>query len=294
MLLSDKWDKGTNSGTGEINLMNGNKALFIGVVVVIAVLLSGTFYVALGSANVNSTDSSTQTGTTGAVVNTNSTARIVVSGTGTVTYIPDEAIVTIGVITENVTVAAASSANAALATGIVKSLNGLGISNNSIQTQQFSISPNYNYNGNDNDNPQMIVGYTVTDTLAVNVTAGGCSGCSILTLGERASQVIDAATAAGANQVSFGFALSNQLAQQLEKQALQQAVADASTQASTIAGAMGVSITGVIQATDTGESLQQSSNGFATAGVQSSVSSTPILPGTSTISQSVEIVYGIS
>jgi hypothetical protein len=274
--------------------MTGNKTLLIGAVALVAILLAGTFYVALSPAGVNRAAGSTQTGTTGSVVNSNVTARIVVSATGTVSYVPDEAIVSIGVTTENGTLAAATSSNSAIMSSIIKALDALGISNSSMQTQGYTIAPNYNYDITGNS-PQKIVGYTVTNTLSVNVTnAAGCLDCTVGTLGQRAAQVLDAASQAGANQVSFGFTLSNGLAKQVENQALQQAVIDASSQAATIAGAMGVTIAGVIQATDTGVSAPQLVGGISVQGAITTSTSTPILPGTSTLSASVEIVYAIS
>jgi uncharacterized protein YggE len=71
-------------------------------------------------------------------------------------------------------------------------------------------------------------------------------------------------------------------------------VQDASSQASTIADSLGVTITGVIQATGTGIAGPQVVDGI---GIQSSTTSSPsttILSGTSTYSASVEIVYGIA
>jgi uncharacterized protein YggE len=274
--------------------MTGNKTLLIGAVAIIVVLLSGTLYVALSSGGANQANGTTQTGTTGTVVNSNSTARIVVSGTGTVSYVPDEAIVSVGVITESTTVIQATNSNSVTTSSIINALNAIGISNSSMQTQDYNIAPNYNYN--DNNGTQSITGYTVTDTLNVNVTNDACAQCAggIVPLGQLVAQVMDTATQAGANQVSFGFTVSNQVVKQLETQALQQAVLDASNQATTIAGAMGVTISGVIQATDTGVSVPQAVNGI---GIQSAISSSPsitILPGTSTVSASVEIVYAIS
>ncbi len=274
--------------------MTGNKTLLIGVIAVVAILLTGTLFVAFDSGDANRAGGSTQTATTGTVVGSNATARIVVSGTGTVSYVPDEAIVSIGVITESDTVAAATSSNSATMSGVIKALAAMGTSNSSMQTQGYSITPNYNY-GDPGKTLQTIVGYTVTNTLSVNVTeSSACLNCTVADLGQRAAQVLDAAAQAGANQVSFGFTLSNKLAKQVENLALQQAVLDASSQAATIAGAMGVTITGVIQATDTGASLPQVVGGPGVQGAITSSSSTPILPGTSTLSASVEISYAIS
>jgi uncharacterized protein len=215
----------------------------------------------------------------------NTTRQIVVTGTAAVTFKPTEAEVQVSIITQGATADEASSSNAATALKVIKALNAIGVQNSSISTSSYDVSPNYNYN---NQQPPSISSYTVTDALSVNIT-GTTSG-----LGAKAGQVIDTSVSAGANQVSLSFTVPAQAIAQLDNQALQQAVHVAASKAGAIASALNVSITGVLTATE-GYSYYPQTN-FAvplTAGV-SSAASTPIMPGTLSVSASVTVAYSIS
>ena len=213
------------------------------------------------------------------------TPSITVVGTGEVNFTPDEAMVGLSVVAENVTAGEATSADAAATTAVIKALNSIGIANGSIQTTSYDVSPNYDYT---QGKPPTIMDYTVTNSLQVNVT-----GTSPAALGGRAGQVIDTGVAAGANQVTLQFTVPNSTMKPLYGQALQQAVADASSQAQTIASSLGVSISGVMSASDGSFISPQ-----PVINLESSLSSgagvpTPIVPGTMTASASVQVTYGI-
>ena len=206
-------------------------------------------------------------------------------GTGEVNFTPDEAMVGLSVVAENVTAGEATSADAAATTAVIKALNSIGIANGSIQTTSYDVSPNYDYT---QGKPPTIMDYTVTNSLQVNVT-----GTNPAELGVRAGQVIDTGVAAGANQVTLQFTVPNGSMKQLYGQALQQAVADASSQAQTIASSLGVSISGVMSASDGSFISPQ-----PVINLESSLSSgagvpTPIVPGTMTATASVQVAYGI-
>ncbi|MDG6910084.1 MAG: SIMPL domain-containing protein, partial [Nitrososphaerota archaeon] len=109
-------------------------------------------------------------------------------------------------------------------------------------------------------------------------------------------QVIDTAVKAGANQVSLYFGATGSQVDRLESQALAGAVAAADIKAQTIAGALGVSITGVVSANDeSGSYYPQQYYGLPTlsAAVASVNTPTPIMPGTQTFSMTVQVVYSI-
>jgi uncharacterized protein YggE len=226
-------------------------------------------------------------------VATGSSSRsLTVSGIGQVNFVPNEALVGVSVITSNSTAQQATSSNAKTLTDVIRALNGIGISNSSIQTQGYTLSPNY-ANCYSNCTPQ-IIGYTVTNSLQVNLTSSDPTQ-----LGLRAGKAIDTSVKAGANQVYLSFAATSSLSTKLTNQALQQAVSSAYSQAQTIAGSLGVSISGVISATE-GSSYTPFYNGpygavFAAATVTSiSGAPTPIMPGTQSISASIQVVYAIS
>lgn len=218
----------------------------------------------------------------------NLTRTITVSGTGQVSFVPSEALVDVSVVTDNSTAVGATTANAVATSSVIKALNSIGIANSSIETMGYNLSPNYNYN----QQPPALTGYAVTNSLQVNVT-----GVSSDQLGLKSGQVIDTAVKAGANQASLQFTVPNQMMAKLNNEALQQAVLSASGQAQTIASALGVSITGVISASEgSGFSPYPQTVFGAVAAVTmtTTVGLTPIVPGTLTASATVQVTYAIS
>lgn len=222
--------------------------------------------------------SSAQTGIASSTSNT-----ITVGGTGGVSYIPNEALISVSVVTNNNTAEQATSSDAAATVSVIKALNGIGISNSSIETQGYSLSVNY-ANCYSSCIPQ-IIGYSVTNNLQVNITSFIPSQ-----LGLEAGRVIDTAVAAGANQISLSFSETNSVLTELTNGALQQAVASAYGQAQIMASSLGVKITGVISASE-GSSYTPQYYESARAAISSA--STPIMPGTQSMTVSVQVVYAI-
>jgi len=210
---------------------------------------------------------------------------ITVSGAGAVSYIPNEALVSVGVVTNSPTAEEATSSNAATATSVIKALNGIGIANSSIETQGYSLNANY-ANCYAACTPQ-ITSYTLTNSLQVNITS-----TSPQTLGLQVGLVIDTAVKAGANQINLSFAETSSVLAGLTNSALQQAVASASSQAHVIASSLGVSITGVVSASEGVSYTPQYYGTFAAAETVSSVQ-TPILPGTQSMTVTLQVVYAI-
>jgi hypothetical protein len=225
--------------------------------------------------------SDAQTGVASSTSNT-----ITVSGAGGVSYIPNEALVSVSVVTSNNTAEEATSTDAAATVSVIKALNGIGVSNSSIETQGYSLSANY-ANCYSSCIPQ-IIGYSVTNNLQVNITSSIPSQ-----LGLEAGRVIDTAVAAGANQISLSFSETNSVLAVLTNGALQQAVASAYGQAQVMASSLGVKITGVVSATEGSSYTPQPYEGLALYTAATSTVSTPILPGTQSISVSVQVVYAI-
>ena len=212
---------------------------------------------------------------------------ITVSATGQATYTPDEALIQVTVMTQDSTAEAATQANAQSTSSVIGALEGIGISNGSIQTQGFSLSADYSscYSSC----IPSITGYTVSNSLQVNVTSNDAK-----TLGLRAGQVIDTAVKAGANQVNLYFGATASLLDQATTVALKNAVGSADLQAQTIASSLGVSVTGVISATEGSGYSPQPYYGYPVmAASVASVSSTPVMPGTQSFSMTVEVVYSI-
>jgi uncharacterized protein YggE len=192
---------------------------------------------------------------------------ITVSGSGTVNATPDRASFDFGVTTNASTAADALGRSSDQARAIVSALEKAGVDSSDIQTTDVSLWPQTRANGTE------IVGYTASDS--VNVTAPLA----------KAGNVVDAAVGAGANNVS-GPNLDTSDKSSLYDNALKQALADARGKADAIAGAAGLSITGV-------EKVTEGSPGPVPVYAQTldAKASVAIEPGTQQIQASVTVTY---
>ncbi len=110
-----------------------------------------------------------------------------VSGLGTISVSPDQAKISLGVITENKSLQQAQEENAIAITNIIAALVALGIPKKNIQTINYQIDPVYDYK----DGVQIFRGYKVTHQLQITIDNIGLTG-----------QVVDHAVNQGANTVS--------------------------------------------------------------------------------------------
>jgi uncharacterized protein YggE len=219
---------------------------------------------------------------------TGSSNSIIVSATGQASYTPNEALIQVSVQTQDSTAQGATQTNALHMAGVIRALNGIGIANSSIQTQSFNLYANYASCYSGPCVPQ-ITGYTVFNSIQVNFTSN-----SPTTLGLKSGQIIDTAVKAGSNQVSLYFGATQSVIAQLTNQAIKNAVAAADSQAHAIAGSLGVSIKGVISASEGGSPYYPGPyNGVVFAAASSADQRTPIMPGSQTLSMTVQVVYSI-
>lgn len=195
-----------------------------------------------------------------------------VTGTGTVQVTPDVADVQLGVQITRQTVKAARDDAATAMNAVIDALHGLGIADADIQTSYINIGPVYDYNSGQN-----ITGYQVGNVVTVHVTDLN-----------KLADVIDASVSAGATTVnSVTFDVSNRSA--LEQQAREAAVRDARAHADTLAAAAGVTITGVSSISETTMATPWPyPMASQLAGADTAA---PVLPGTSSVSLSVTMVY---
>lgn len=106
---------------------------------------------------------------------------------------PDMATISLGVMTEGKTAAAALQANATRMAGVMAALRRAGIAEKDIQTSGLNLNPQYHYEQN---LPPRLTGYQVSNQVTVTVHDLA-----------RLGQAVDATVNAGANQVngvSFG------------------------------------------------------------------------------------------
>lgn len=208
-------------------------------------------------------------------------------GRGSVTLSPDEVQVTVGAVTQAPTAQAASDANAAVMSAIISKLNSIGVSNSSISTTTFSVSPLYNYT---KTGQAVVYAYQAEHILLITQQSSDLGA-----LGAKVSQIIDGAVAAGANQVNqVYFTLSDQLMKSADNQALQLSIQDAASRATLMAETLGITLSGVVSiSSSTQSSPAVGSLSTLRSSSGSSAASTTVVPGNFTVTASVQVAYGI-
>ena len=205
-----------------------------------------------------------------------------VSGSGTVTIVPDVAMVTLGVTVDRPTVEAARAEAARVMTGIVAAARDHGVAAKDIATTNVSLSPRYGPDCAATGSPVpcpsdgKVVGYTMSESVRVTIRDLAKVGV-----------VIDAATAAGATNV-YGIDLTVDDPAAASAQARAEAIADARSKADDMARAAGVSVVGIISIGE-GASPQPISL-YAGKALTDSVA-TPVEPGTLDVVATVSMVF---
>jgi uncharacterized protein len=197
---------------------------------------------------------------------------ITVNGIGMVKSVPDEALLSFGVQTEASTAREALARNSARMERVLAALEAAGVAEKDLQTQDVSVWPQYETTGRD------AVGYTARNSVTVTIHEL-----------DKAGAVIDAATRAGANEVS-GPTLSSSGREQLEAQALEAAVDNARKKAETLAQAAGVGlgrVTGIVEGGGTpGPVVLETARASADKAV-------PIEPGQEEVQATVTVTFSI-
>jgi uncharacterized protein YggE len=197
---------------------------------------------------------------------------ISVSGTGSVTVVPDRAHFSFGVQTSGDTATQALAANGAAMRKLIAALRGAGIAPADLQTQQVSLSPNYS-----DDDQERIIGYEASNAVSVTVRKL-----------EDAGSLIDRAVAAGANQVS-GPSLDREDLSALYHKALAAALADARAKAEVIATGSGLTLGRVSFVSESTSEPPVASGDLKAA--PSSAAETPIEAGSSQLQATVSVTF---
>ncbi len=160
---------------------------------------------------------------------------ITVTGYGKMTVKPDMATVSVGVRTDEATAELASSKNAEIVEKVLTAVKKMGINDDDITTENYSIYPNYVYN--QADGTESVNGYQANTMLSVK--------CYDI---ENVGSVIDTAVAAGANQ-TYGVYFSIKDKSIYDKDLAKLAAEDALRQAEAYAEALGMKVKKVVSAT---------------------------------------------
>jgi len=204
-----------------------------------------------------------------------------VTGSGSVTGEPDIANLNIGVSVVRPNVADAREEAAMAMTGLIDSLKANNIDEKDINTQNFSIYPQYDYT----EEGRKLRGYSVNNTVRVKVR-------DLTTL----SDVIDDAVEAGGDSIvvnSIQFMIDDTTP--LQSQARTLAVKDAETKAQTLADASGVLLGKPVTITESTyfESPPIPYAAEDAAFADEARTSTPISPGELTVTVNVNVIYEI-
>jgi uncharacterized protein YggE len=196
---------------------------------------------------------------------------VTVTGTGTVTSQPDQAVINLGVQTQASDAADALRENSDRMQAVMRALRALGIAADDISTYAVNLYPNYDPDGSGTN------GYAAENDIAVTVRD--------LSLVGRA---IDAAVGAGANLTSgVSFTLSDDNRGLTD--ALRRAVADARSKAEALADAAGTALGDVV-------SITESTGGISPpifAGARGAAETTPVSPPQIQTSVSVTVVWSL-
>ncbi len=204
-----------------------------------------------------------------------------VTGSGSVAGEPDIATLNLGVSVEKLTVAEAREEAARAMTALIDSLIANNIAENDINTQNFSIYPQYDYS----EGERKLRGYRVNNTVRAKVREL-----------ETLSDVIDDAAEAGGDSIvvnSIQFMIDDTTP--LQTQARSLAVINAEAKAQTLADASGVVLGKPVTITENtyfeSPPIQYAAEAaFADDGARTS---TPISPGELTITVNVTVTYEI-
>jgi uncharacterized protein YggE len=197
---------------------------------------------------------------------------ITVTGIGRAELVPNEARFSLGVSTDGETAREALAANSVAMRRVLEALDGAGIPDKDIKTETVSVGPEYD------DEDKSPDGFTARNSVSVRIRDL-----------DRAGRVLDAASAAGANEIN-GPMLTSTDRDAAETKALEDAVADARNRAKTLAEAAGVRVGRVAAIV---EGFSGGVEPVAGLRATADAASAPIEPGTEELQATVTMTFAI-
>ena len=221
-------------------------------------------------------------------IQSSTSKTIQVSGTGSVSAAPNEAIITLAVQTQDTSATSAVNENAALMNKVVQALLSIGINQSNIQTSSYTLTIQTMTTTTTTVTPMQTIQPMLQSSNNVQYVAR--NGIQVtLTNITLVGRALDAAVNAGVNEVDgVAFTFTPQLTASLQKQALQLATQDAANQANAIASTLGLKIIGPISITPSfNQPIYQ-------AMASASSNPTPIQPGTLQLTAQIQAIYQFS
>jgi uncharacterized protein YggE len=198
-------------------------------------------------------------------------ASVVANGTASISVTPDQAQINVSATTQAATAQDATSQNATITTNIISQITQALGGSGTVQTVNYSVSPNYNYPPN---GTPVLTGYTVTNSIQVTLNDLTMTG-----------KIIDTAVQAGASRIdSLQFSLKDDST--ARAQALSAATVKAKAKATAMAASVGLTASSFITIQESGSNVVTPVL-TPTAGV--GATTTPVQPGQLTVTANVTI-----
>jgi hypothetical protein len=194
------------------------------------------------------------------------------NGNAEMMVVPDTATLNIGAEVRVPTAIEATEENA-----VIEELKDIGLEETDIRRSRVSVHPAYDHD----ERSPTIEGYSASNNVQITTT-----NLDIL------REMIDRSASAGTNQIGGNsFAVSDEKQKQLHEELITEAVADASSKAEVLAENLGVEIVGVKSSSISDGTQPRPYYEESVAMDAAEKPATPIEPGESRVSMSVQVTY---
>ena len=203
--------------------------------------------------------------------------RLDISATGTVSRVPDLAIISAGVVTKSTTATGAIADNATRMERVRAALKRAGIVDKDIQTSSINLNPDYRY---ENNQAPVLTGYQASNNVSVKFRDIRNSG-----------KILDALVAEGANQIN-GPSLTIDKPETAYDEARLKAIAAGRARAELYARSLGMRVVRLVSVSEGGANYPRPPMPYASDMMVTSarVAKTEIDPG----SQDLEVTLAMS
>ena len=204
-----------------------------------------------------------------------------VTGQGKVTAVPDIITLSVGVESQEASVAMAQSRAAEAMGRVMTALTDNGVAEKDIQTQYFSIRKVTRWDQEKEE--EVVIGYRVTNTVTAKIRDI-----------DKAGSIIDAVALAGGDLTrinNIGFSIDDP--SDYYEEARELAMADAKDKANRLAELADVTLDKPIYISESSWTPPITRDVMVAAGAPAPAPATPITPGEMEISLSVQVVYAI-
>lgn len=209
------------------------------------------------------------------VARATSGTRVDVSATGSVSRVPNLAIISAGVQTLKPTASAAIEDNAARMERVRSALKRAGIADRDIQTASINLNPEYRYADNQ---PPVLTGYRASNSLSIRFRDL-----------KRTGAILDALVAEGANQIN-GPTLTIDKPEAAQDEARQKAIAAGRARAELYARTLGMRVVRVVSVSESGGYVAPPPMPMMERGMAAMDAKTVVEPG----SQDVQVTVAMS